>query len=393
MKFSCLIFCLLALFMGLGAAAGQGISLSSSMDMTGVAFNEDFVNGLFGIGPGANSAVFGPWFGSEFTNSSSANSFFSEFYINTSIPVMSGFAPVKFDVTHKMPSRIYFGSGQEVAYSQYQSAMVAGRGNELWIQKGADWSQYAIVPAGTGMQFIAFTPAGGQADYYELLQTDSLNITGKRLNFYSGYNSLNFMADKVGRHILFFVLNNQPSDSIIIDVIAQAPPAQQAVAAGQMPPSTNQPTGYSAPNTATASFGQPAGASALYQTAGTTAQYQSSGTSTQYQSASTSTQYQGYGSSYPSQAGAVAGDTPVTIQSTMRGYDVYVDGVMVGKDGTNGDALDGVFRFSVVGGQTHTIRIFDGVNNYEKPIYFDRGVTKVINVPAATTVYTSSMPY
>ena len=77
----------------------------------------------------------------------------------------------------------------------------------------------------------------------------------------------------------------------------------------------------------------------------------------------------------------------------MRGYDVYLDGAMIGKDGANGDALDGVFRFSVVGGQTHTIRIFDGENNYEKPMYFERGVSKVINVPAATTVYTSGMPY
>ena len=375
MKFSHLCFCLLALLLGAGAAAGQGMSLSHSLDMTGGAFSEDFVNSLFGIGSGAVSEASGPWFGPEFDNSSSASSFFSEFYINTSIPVISGFTPVKFDVTHKMPSRIYFGSGQEVLYTQYQSAMASSRGNELWIQKGSDWSQYAIVPAGTGMQFIAFAPAGGQADYYELLQTNSMNVTGKRLNFYSGYNSLNFMADKVGRHILMFVLNNQPSNSIIVDVISQAPPAQQVVAAGQMPPSTNQPPGYSAPNSATSGY------------------VQSAGTTTQYQSQSSSTQTMAYGSTYPSQTGSAAGDTPVTIQTTMRGYDVYVDGVMVGKDGSNGDALDGVFRFNVVGGQTHTIRIFDGSNNYEKPMYFERGVSKVINVPAATTVYTTGMPY
>ena len=375
MKFSHLCFCLLALLLGAGAAAGQGVSLLQSMDMTGGAFSEDFVNSLFGIGSGAVSEASGPWFGPEFDNSSSASSFFSEFYINTSIPVISGFTPVKFDATHKMPSRIYFGSGQEVLYTQYQSTMASSRGNELWIQKGSDWSQYAIVPAGTGMQFIAFAPAGGQADYYELLQTNSMNVTGKRLNFYSGYNSLNFMADKVGRHILMFVLNNQPSNSIIVDVISQAPPAQQVVAAGQMPPSTNGPAGYSVPNSAPSGY------------------VQSAGTSTQYQSQSSSTQTIAYGSTYPSQTGSAAGDTPVTIQTTMRGYDVYVDGVMVGKDGSNGDALDGVFRFNVVGGQTHTIRIFDGSNNYEKPMYFERGVSKVINVPAATTVYTTGMPY
>ena len=77
----------------------------------------------------------------------------------------------------------------------------------------------------------------------------------------------------------------------------------------------------------------------------------------------------------------------------MMGYDVYVDGAYVGKDGTNGDAMDGVFRFMVAGGQTHTIRVFDGVNNYEKPMYFERGVAKVINVPPATTVYASGGLY
>jgi hypothetical protein len=52
---------------------------------------------------------------------------------------------------------------------------------------------------------------------------DALNITSKRVNFYSGYNSINFMADKVGRHTMLFVLNNQPSNAIIVDVISRPP--------------------------------------------------------------------------------------------------------------------------------------------------------------------------
>ena len=372
MRFNCLCLCLLALILGVGAAVAvgsQGFSLLQSFDMTGGAFSEDYVNSLFGIG-GVGTQAGGPWFGPEFENTSSASSFLSEFYINTSVPVMGGFTPVKIDVTHKMPTRIYFGSGRDVTFTQYQSAIAAARGNELWIQKGLDWSAYAIVPAGTGMQFIAFAPAGGQADYYEINQTDALNITSKRVNFYSGYNSLNFMADKVGRHILHFVLNNQPSNSIIVDVISQAPPAQQTQTAGQMPPSSNMPPASNQPiagQTTTSGLGQI--------------------------TTSTSTSYQTYPETFPPQTGAVAGDTPVTIQTTMKGYDVYVDGVMVGKEGSNGDALDGVFRFSVVGGRAHTIRIFDGVNNFERPIDFERGVTKVINVPAATTVYTTAFPY
>jgi hypothetical protein len=66
---------------------------------------------------------------------------------------------------------------------------------------------------------------------------------------------------------------------------------------------------------------------------------------------------------------------------------------MIGKEGSNGDAVDGVFRFSVVGGMKHTIRIFDGMNNYEKTMDFPRGVAKIINVPPATTVYATAIPY
>jgi hypothetical protein len=217
------------------------------------------------------------------------------------------------------------------------------------------------------MQFIAFAPAGGQADYYEILQTDALNITSKRVNFYSGYNSLNFMADKVGRHILLFVQSNQPSNSIIIDVISQAPPTQQTPAAGSMPPSSNMPPAYNQPATASQTT-----TSGLGQT-----------------TTSLTTSYQTYPGTFPpQQTGIVAGDTPVTIQSQgMRGYQVYLDEVLIGTEGTGGDAPDGKFSFNVVGNQNHNVRVFDGQFNYPKSMYFQRSVLKIINVEPGTAVY------
>lgn len=375
MRFSCLCYCLLSLILSAGAAGAigaQGFSLLNSIDMTGGAFNEEYVNSLFGIDEKASE----PWFGPEFENTSSAYSFFSEFYINTSVPVIGGFTPIKIDVTHKMPAKIYFGSGREVTYTQYQSAIATARGNELWIQKGLDWSQYAIVPARTGMQFIAFAPAGGQADYYEIVQTDALNITVKPVNFYSGYNSINFLADKVGRHILLFMLNNQPSNAIIIDVISQAPPAQQTQATGQMLPPTDMPPAINQPNTAVSGYSQTI----------TTGLGQTTTTGLGQTTTSTSTAYQTYPETYPPQT--VAGDTPVTIQSQgMRGYQVYLDEVLIGKEGTGGDALDGKFSFYVVGNQNHNVRVFDGQFNYPKSMYFQRGVLKIINVEPGTAVY------
>ena len=387
MRFNCLCLCLLALVMGLGVAAGYDLSISQSMEVSETGFDEEFVKSLFGFGAEGGE---GFWFGPEFEDVSTATTFFSEFYMESSVPVVKTFAPVKIDVTQNVPSRIYFGSGKEIAYTQYQSTVATSRGNELWIQKGADWSQYAIVPAGSGIQFIAFAPVGGQADYYWMLQSNSLNITSKRLDLYPGYNSLNFKADEVGRHILLFVLNNQPSNAIIIDVISQAPPAQQTAVAADMPPSTNNPAASGVQATQTV---QPTQAVQMPTGATTSVMQTYSGTAQQTTSASSTTQYPAAVAAKPAVPAIVAGDTPVTIQTTLKGYDVYVDGVLIGKEGTGGDLLDGVFKFKVVGGMIHNIRVFDGEHNYPKDIYFERGVQKIINVPPGTTVYGIVTPY
>jgi hypothetical protein len=82
------------------------------------AFDQELVNSLFGLG-GVDTDLSDSWFGQEFENNSSAYSFLSEFYIGSSVPVAGGFNPVKIDVTHNLPAKIYFGSGRELAYTQY----------------------------------------------------------------------------------------------------------------------------------------------------------------------------------------------------------------------------------------------------------------------------------
>jgi hypothetical protein len=372
LRFNCLCICLLAIVAATGAAAALEVeagSLEQSLGSGSAGFSLEYVNSLFGIG-GMNSDLSEEWYGPEFENTSSAYSFLSEFYIENSLPIVGGFTPAKIDLTRNLPTRIYFGNGQEITYTQYQSTVSSSRENELWIQKNRDWSQYAIVPAGTGMQFIAFAPTGGQADYYEILQTDAQSITNKRTSFFAGYNSINFLADKVGRHVLLFVLNNQPSNAIIVDVISQAPTIQttpaNSASTGDMPPAYGQTGAVTRSYTQTTATG-------LGQT-----------------TTSTSTKIQSYGTTLPTQtvATVTSGDTPVIIQSQgMRGYQVYLDDVLIGVEGTNGDALDGKFSFSVVGNQNHNIRVYDGQFNYPKSMYFARGVTKIINVEPGTAVY------
>ena len=131
--------------------------------------------------------------------------------------------------------------------------------------------------------------------------------------------------------MLYFVVNNQPSNVVIVDVFAKAPSTQYQTYA----PTTTTPTVSTLPQTT-----------------------------------------------------SVGGDTPVTIQSQgMRGYQVFLDENYIGTEGSNGDALDGVFNFKVTGGQNHNIRVYDGQFNYPKSMYFERGVLKIINVEPGTAVY------
>jgi hypothetical protein len=82
------------------------------------------------------------------------------------------------------------------------------------------------------------------------------------------------------------------------------------------------------------------------------------------------------------------GDTPVSIISQgMRGYQVFLDEILIGTEGTGADPLDGKFSFNVVGNQNHAIRVFDGQFNYPKNMFFERGVQKIIYVEPGTAVY------
>jgi hypothetical protein len=157
---------------------------------------------------------------------------FREFYTTSGTPVVGGIisVPIRFDIAQRTPSRIYYGTGQALPYSQYVST-VAPKANELWVQGATDWTQYVVSPMGTWLQLVANAPVGGPGGFYEIVQTDTNTLKYNTYQFYSGYNTMNFVADQVGRHMLYFVVNNQPSNVVVVDVFAQA---QQ----GSMPPTS-----------------------------------------------------------------------------------------------------------------------------------------------------------
>ncbi len=61
---------------------------------------------------------------------------------------------------------------------------------------------------------------GGPGGFYEIVQTDKPTLNYNIYQFLPGYNSIGFNADQVGRHMLYYVVNNQPSDVVVIDVFA-----------------------------------------------------------------------------------------------------------------------------------------------------------------------------
>jgi len=174
-----------------------------------------------------------PWYSSSrssfYSQGYSENTFsaFREYYATSGTPVVGGIisTPIKFDIAQKTPTTIYYGVGQALPYTQYMSS-VPSKTNDLWVQGATSWSQYVVSPVGTWLQLVANAPVGGSAGFYEIVQTDTTATKYSTYQFYPGYNTMNFNADQVGRHLLSFVVNNQPSNVVIVDVFAQSPSTQ-----------------------------------------------------------------------------------------------------------------------------------------------------------------------
>jgi hypothetical protein len=129
--------------------------------------------------------------------------------------------PARYDIAQNSPSSVYYGSGAGLPFSQY-SSQVQSQTNDLWIQGESNWTQYVICPTGTWLQLIAHAPAAGVAGFYEMVQTDTTSSKFSTYQFGQGYNSMNFQANEIGRHMLYFVIDSQPSNVVIVDVLAQA---------------------------------------------------------------------------------------------------------------------------------------------------------------------------
>ena len=216
------------------SAGSSGSSMGSSGDwispnMGQVSSRTNSDPGLAGMLRWLDAPVSNfPWYttGGSFYSQEYSDVTFSpyrEYYTTTGTPVEGGIIsnPAKFDIAQKAPSSVYYGAGVGLPYSQYAST-VPSKTNDLWIQGATNWTQYVVSPVGTWLQLIAYAPIEGPAGFYEMIQTDTTSPKYKTYQFSQGYNTMNFNADKVGRHMLYFVVNNQPSNVVVVDVFAQA---------------------------------------------------------------------------------------------------------------------------------------------------------------------------
>ena len=148
----------------------------------------------------------------QYESSESEFSQYSQFF-SMEAPSDSGIESYQLS---RQPTSLYTSgpSGQAVAYSTYQSTY--GGGNALWIMGTSSWTQYVTCPLGAYLRLLAYVPGGGTAEFYEIYP--DRHVLYNSYWFNSGYTKMTFQADQIGRHILLFVANNQPSNVVVVDV-------------------------------------------------------------------------------------------------------------------------------------------------------------------------------
>ncbi|MDF0590520.1 hypothetical protein [Candidatus Methanocrinis natronophilus] len=315
---------LIAIFLCLGLS--QAVGSSDEGPYVDETWGQDYLNYALGgsLGRSGSSVAYGSSSGSGFIYSQYLQYYFTEEEVLT-----PDRGPAAFAITGNEPSVLNFG-WQTLPYSEYIASGIYAGSNELWIEGEMAWTRYAACPVGTWLQIVVSTPAGGAADFYEISPSSGARVTQ---HAFGKYNRLGFFAGEVGRYVLFFVADNLPSNVVVIDVGPEWLPYAAPATSPTIPP-----MGTVAPE--------------------------------------------------PRIPIPTSGDVSITIQSQrMRGYDVYLNDNYVGTDGQGGDALDGIFKLNVAGGQWHTIRVWDGEFNYVKPKFYERRSTHILQVEPGTAVY------
>jgi hypothetical protein len=167
---------------------------------------------------------------------------FSQYYkVTPQAPSKPLTSPTKYELNGQEPAMLYFGMSQKaVPYSQYQSYALYTGLNSLWIQGSSSWTQYAQVPQGSSLSLLA-TSSGGNGYLFEVYPDGTLDKNGY---YFYPYNQIGFYADQEGAHLLFFIINGQPSNIVVIDVVPYQPPPSPIYSYASVTVSSNWLRGY-----------------------------------------------------------------------------------------------------------------------------------------------------
>jgi hypothetical protein len=150
---------------------------------------------------------------------------FSQFYRSEPQPTAPEQLTVEqYAVSGTAPQEVYFGGPQQqaVSYSEYEALATTAEPNALWIQGRDTWVRYVQVPRGSALTLLATTQTSGPGTFYQIFPSGGLDQNGF---FLYPFSAVNFYAEDVGQHFIFFVKDNVPSNVVIIDVQPFAPPA------------------------------------------------------------------------------------------------------------------------------------------------------------------------
>jgi hypothetical protein len=145
-----------------------------------------------------------------------------------SSPVQSG--AIQFNLESGKPSYLII-NGQSKPYDPYYIQT-----NSFWIQGRNSWTQYIMCPMNARFSMLAYS-RGGPTTVVETYPNGYQSVN--QHYFYAGYTQLVFLADAVGRHTLTFYSGNQPSNSVIVDVV----PYSSSYTYGNVPQSGLPPYG------------------------------------------------------------------------------------------------------------------------------------------------------
>ena len=149
---------------------------------------------------------------------------YREYYYTTTLtPVASGIlsSPMPYDLAGQTPNGVYYRNGQWLSFPAYSSSRLT-QSNDLWISGQTNWTQYAAIPVGASLQMVANVPAGGTAGVFEVIANNAVKTEYRTLQFNPGYSSMSFFAGNAGRYMFYYVVGNQPSNLVIVDVFNPA---------------------------------------------------------------------------------------------------------------------------------------------------------------------------